>query len=218
MALDRLPLRWPTPADPHLLHELLTTPPELLCRESAIITAGQQVGLPMQRIGSHPLFSGYRHYASNPHDWVLVNLADDPLYHDPDGFPIPQAVLRQLHTLAHHGVTFDTLAVAHEIPQGQLTAGQPLTAAVLCPNPAAVAHRNATWIGRFAQIGSALALAPLTAWQTLGALMQRTAATAPSRPSLALDPILLGALVAPGRPIQPGEPARWITIAAWQYE
>ena len=50
----------------------------------------------------------------------------------------------------------------------------------------------------------------------LGTTAALTVATVPVA-LITLDPVLFGVVVAPGRPLRPGEPAAWFVLAAWNY-
>jgi hypothetical protein len=209
------------PAPTEFLAELLVTDTALLRREEQAIAAGKRAGLPVRSIGAMPLFAGYRYYAAEPHDWVLVNLADDPLVRHPEGFPIPRETLRGLRALRRAGVALDAIAVAHELPKGRLRPGEPLTLDLLRPGPSRAAGQAALRLGQMAWGAWLAATLPLRAAGLLGVGATAAAAAAGAAAGAALaglDPILFGAIVEPGRPVQPGTPARWLYLDHWAYD
>jgi hypothetical protein len=208
-----------TTAEPEpaaLLAELLAADPALMRREEQALAIGSRAGLPIRPIGTMPLFAGYRYYEAEPHDWVLVNLADDPLARHPEGFPIPRATLGRLRALRRGGVSLDAIAVAHEVRKGSLRPGEPLSLELLLPGPSRPAVRSAELLGWAARAAWLAATLPAAAAGLLGAGTAATAA-ATGMGIADLDPILVGALVEPGRPVEPGQPARWLYLDSWAY-
>jgi hypothetical protein len=168
--------------------------------------------LGLRKLWSAPLFAGQRLIAGKRSDWLLVNLAEDPLFHDPDGFPVPGSVLKQIRAIAMAGVDFDALYVAHELPLGIARPGRLITREQLAPPASTTALRRARALGGVsAALWSAFA-APLRLLSRLGAA-GATSADAPTR----LDPVLFGVIVAPGSTPAPGVPATWYYIAHWDY-
>lgn len=186
--------------------------PALRARAEQITQKAQ--GLPVFPVAVAPLFSGWRLHTKSPHyDYVFCNLAEDPLFHDPDRFPIPRRLLDHLELLNRVGLgqEFDLLYVVHEVKKGTVREGEPLDPDRLVP-PSPKVKRASKLLGT---LGTGLwlgAAVPLLAGTGLGVL---TAAMA--MVPLGLDPLLLGAIVAPGRPVAAGETAVWFYLAHWQY-
>jgi len=199
------------------LSQLLAVPPELLRREQTLLAAGQRAGLALEPLGTAPLFAGHRLYPAQPHSWLLANLADDPLCQHVDGYPVPRAVLRRLQRLHRAGVEVDALYVAHELEPGRVAPGEPLRLEQLEPPSSAAAIAQARRLSSVVRWAWAMALLPLAA--SAIALGTATVAAVGLRASApALDPILFGAIIAAGRPVAPGEPARWLILDRWLYD
>lgn len=189
--------------------------PELRARAEQIVRSAQAQGLPVFPVAIAPLFAGWRLYPQGKHyDYVFCNLAEDPLFHDPDGFPIPEHTLRYLQRLGQSdlGDRFDLLYVVHEVEKGTLHEGEDLDPDKLVP-PSPQVQRASRRLGNIATglwLGAAL---PLLAGAGLGVATTAGLAMLP----LGLDPLLLGAVVGPQRPIRAGELAVWFYLAHWYY-
>ncbi len=171
-------------------------------------------GLPVRYLGTMPLFAGHRVYAGPNTDWVLLELADDPLFQDRHGFPIPAPVLADLRRI-RRSVELDALFVAHEVPRGAVVEDRPIPREALLPPPSRRVVEQSERFGEAARALWAVAAAPLVLAGAVAALGAATTAAAGS--VLALDPVLLGVAVAPGRPLADGEPAAWFRLAQWTY-
>jgi len=153
------------------------------------------------------------------YDYVFCNLAEDPLFHDPDRFPIPQRVLQHLQRLdqASVGREFDLLYVIHEIEKDKVREGEPLDADTLVP-PSPQTQRASRRLGT---LGTGIWLGttvPLLVGAGLGLTAVTAAAGFAAMAPLALDPLLLGAIVEPHRPVRACEPAVWFYLAHWYYD
>lgn len=192
------------------------TSPELRARAERIVRHGQAHKLDVFPVAVAPLFAGWRLYPRGArYDYVFCNVAEDPLFHDPDRFPIPQATLAQLERLHTTGLgrEFDLLYVVHEVEKGSVREGEPLDPDKLVP-PSPRVRRSSERMGRVS-LGLWLgAAAPLLAGVGAAVASPAIAFAAP----LALDPLLLGAVVAPGRAVREGEMAVWFYLAQWSYE
>ncbi len=171
-------------------------------------------GLPVRYLGTMPLFDGHRVYGGPRTDWVVLNLADDPLFHDRHGFPIPTRVLDDLRRI-RRSVELDALFVAHEVPRGAVAEERPVPATALMPSPPREVAELSAGLGAMAQGLWLTAAVPLVASGLIGALVAGGAAVIGG--SLALDPVLLGVLVEPGRSVKPGEPGAWFCLGQWTY-
>jgi len=192
-------------------------------RAEALLVRGSQEALPLTYLGTMPLFSGHRVYAGQEYDWVLVNLAEDPLFHDRDGFPVPGHILDHLRAVKRAGTDFDALYVAYEIEKGQIREGERLTADALLPPPPRSVERLSHQLGKASEALWAVAAVPLVVSLVVGAavgtgvLMAAPALAAAGASCLTLDPVLLGTIVAPGRPVRAGELACWFYLTHWAY-
>jgi len=153
------------------------------------------------------------------HDWAVMPLSADPLFHDPDGYPVPPHVLRALEVVEAADVGYDVLYVAHELPKRTLPEHRAVEIAELLPPPPPRVERTSRALGAAARKLWAAAAAPLgiagAVGLGLGALVVATGAIAGAGLAV-LDPILLGVVVAPGRPMV-GEQAAWFLLVSWTY-
>jgi hypothetical protein len=197
--------------------------PALYDRAEAILQRSSQENLPMPYLGTMPLFAGHRLYEGQLSDWVLVNLAEDPLFHDRDGFPVPKLVLEHLWTIKTAGIEFDALYVAHETEKGAIQPGEPLTSEPLLPPPPQSVVQLSNQLGGVSEALWAAAAVPLAlatvgvAVVAAGALVAAPVVAMAAVSCMTGDPILLGTLVAPGRSVRVGEPACWFYLGAWAY-
>jgi len=191
--------------------------PALYARQQSVAQRSMQEGLPVRYLGTMPLFAGFRVYPGQAWDWVLVNVAEDPLFHAPQGFPVPGHILAQLRQVARRGIDFDALYVAHEVTPGRVRPDAPLTLEALMPPPPATVVRLSNRLGEAAAALWTLGLLP---WMPLVVLPQILGIGLGIQ-SLGIsawhDPVLLGALVAPGRSPAPGEPAAWFYLTHWAF-
>lgn len=123
------------------------TEPALYARQQSVAQRGAQKCLPIRYLGTMPLFAGFRIYPGQERDWVLVSVAEDPLFHVPQGFPVPGPILAQLRRIAKSGVDFDALYVAHEVTPGQVQPDEPLALEALMPPPPATVLRLSNRLG-----------------------------------------------------------------------
>lgn len=194
--------------------------PKLRERAERIVRSARAEGLPIFPVAIAPLFAGWRlHTRGRHYDYVFCNLAEDPLFHDPDGFPIPRHTLRYLERLSRSALAeqFDLLYVVHEVEKGSVREGEALDSDKLVPPSPRVqrASRHLGTLGTGLWLGATL---PLVAGGGLGMAVATAAATAVlAMISPGVDPLLLGAVVAPGRPVRAGELAVWFYLAHWCY-
>jgi len=169
--------------------------------------------LPVRYLGSMPVFGGHRVYSGSRTDWVLLNVADDPLLGDRHGFPIPEHILKELRRTARE-IDFDAVFVAHEVPRGAIAEDRPLPAeAVLPPPPRTVQGLSAGLGAAGVVLWSFAALPPVGSGLLASLLAGATALLG----GASLDPVLLGVVTAPNRPADPGEPAAWFYLGHWAY-
>jgi hypothetical protein len=203
------------PDDNQFLLQALHDSPAFTARQQEVITRSQQAGLAVRYVCTLPLFRGHRLHHSTHRDWVFVNLRDDPLSTDPDGFPVPERVLRRLQRMRASGIAFDAIYVAHEVAPGSVPARGPLRREMLLPPPAAVARRQARQIGQASRMLWMFGTLPLLVSGVIASVITVGAAA----PIVAgLDPILFGAVVDPQRAAVAGEPAAFFYLDHWAYD
>ena len=176
-------------------------------------TAGAD--LPVRYLGTMPLFDGHRVYSGSRSDWVLLNLADDPLLEDRDGFPVPERVLKDLRRVADK-VDFDALFVAHEVPRGAVVEDRPPSPEVFLPPPPSSVQSLSSGLGVAGQVFWVLAAAPLAISGLVAELVAGGAALVGG--AVSLDPVLLGVVVGPDGRLEPGEPAAWFYLGHWIWD
>ncbi|MCC7105687.1 MAG: hypothetical protein IT307_11125 [Chloroflexi bacterium] len=189
--------------------------PGLQRRAREIMAVSVQAGLPVSYLGTMPLFADHRVYGAPhlAHDWVLLDAASDPLLTEPGGFPVPDRVLRDLRRVADR-VEFDAVYVAHEVPRGAVTEERPLRVEAFLPPAPPKVERLSRRLGRTTAALWTVAAAPLVFAGVMGGLVVAGAAVAGAA---GLDPVLLGAVVRPGRAPAAGEPAAWFHLGHWTY-
>ena len=176
-----------------------------------------------------PLFRGERRYGvpGQAREWRFFPLADDPLWQNPGGFPLPDATRAELKHIVQSVPELFTrpyeLYVAHLVEMKPGLATTRSTWEELAPAPPQWTVNASAQLGRVA--GKAMQLATIP---YLGAAMG-VAAAAVAMPVVAaatigavsslamLDPILLLARVAHGRPLISGEMAGFFPLASWVY-
>jgi hypothetical protein len=199
------------------------TEPALYDHAEAILERSSQENLPVPYLGTMPLFAGPRLYEGQLSDWVLVNLAEDPLFHDRDGFPVPRLILEHLCAIDTAGIEFDALYVAHETEKGAIKLREPLTRESLLPPPPQAVAQLSDRLGRVGEAVWVVAATPLvlatvgTTAMASGALVAASVVAMAAAACMTGDPIVLGTVVAPGRPVRVGEPACWFVLGAWNY-
>lgn len=193
------------PAD--LLALLVRDLPILDAAAAAIVRRGQTLGVPLTRLGIAPLPASLRQATVGTSHWVLLPAEEDPLLQDPDGYPIPERVLRDLRRLADGGVAFDALYIVHELSYRE---AEPWPQALI-PQPSVA----------MVQRGDRLAAHAARVWGRALSPLRRSGGRrpAPAGPAITgLDPLVLGVLLAPGRAVCAGELALWVGIARWSYD
>jgi len=179
-----------------------------------------RTGLPVRFLGTMPLFSGYRVYPARERDWVLVNLGQDPLYSDRDGFPMSDQALEDLKRIRQ--AQWDpVIYVAHEVSKGSVREGEPDTLRALLPSgPQSLREDSERWGQRSGQLWR-IASAPLRLSRYIaGAVAAAGSAAAIAGMALAtagLDPIVLGVLTMPGKPPAPNCTGYWFYLTHWDY-
>lgn len=187
----------------------------LRTRAEALTRQAEAEQLRVHPVAVAPLFGGWYLFDQGSRaDYVFCHLPDDPLFRDPDRFPIPQGILSELQQLERSGLgeAFDTLYVIHEVEKGSVSRSDRLKADQLVPPSRRVQGRSER-MGRWGTgiwLGAAMPL--LTGIGAAAATPAMLAAV-----PLGLDPVLLGAVVDPGQGIREGEIAVWFYLAHWHY-
>lgn len=190
-------------------------------RAVTTIAEARDLGVDIEYLGVHPLFSQPRLYDGHPHDWILgpANRANDLVVPKQE-----QAVLRHL---ANGDIEFPLIYIAHEtdkektkeLPRSTTTAhtdiDESIATEVIGPVPEPIEsvklgekleHRSKQAlkaVRRTAIAGGAVVAAPVVlAGSALAAIGQ-------------LDPIVIGALPA-GEPRE-GTPAAYFVLARWDW-
>jgi len=208
-------LMFPEAESERALVRRLPERPVLYDQQQAVVRRSEQEGLPVQYLGIMPIFAGHRVYPGRRFDWVIVNLAEDPLFQDPDGFPVPTRMLEELRRIRQSGVDFDALYVAHEVPKGRISERAALTTEMLAPPPPRAVQELSDRLGTMGRALWTLATLPVAASAVAGGLI--AAGTAGVLGVVGLDPILLGVVVELGHLVVPGEPAAWFYLGHWAF-
>lgn len=180
-------------------------------RQHAVMERSDEAGLAVRYIGTMNLFENHRVYPGRGRDWVLMNLADDPLFRDSDGFPMPRRVFNQVGRIAKSGIEFDGLYIAHEVALHAVSEYAPVTVDALTPPPSPQVVKLSERLGLAGKVLWGMAAVPLA---ISGAL---TTAAAAAASAVARDPILLGVVVASGRSFIVGEPSAWFYLDHWDF-
>jgi hypothetical protein len=109
--------------------------PTLYMRQQRALAKAARAKLHLYRVGYMPLFTGHRVYQTTQTDWVVLNVAEDPLLQHPDKFPIPRKPRAQLQVLLDAGIEFDAIFIAHEVAPGSVREDLPLPLAAILPPP-----------------------------------------------------------------------------------
>lgn len=185
-----------------------------------VASALAKAQLQVPYLGPHPLVVERRLYHPEGNRWLVCRAQDDPLV--ARGLPLPAPARAQLDRLVKAGFDFPYLYLAHELPDGKpasrLHLATPFevvdaaTATALlgdAPAPASSLKRAEQLdrvIGRGAQaLGRA------------GTSVARSAAAIAAAPLALVDPIVFGAVIAPGTPPRPGTPAAWFLLTRWHW-
>ncbi|MFN8525628.1 MAG: hypothetical protein U0821_21230 [Chloroflexota bacterium] len=190
--------------------------PSLAARVTHLQATSGWWGLPARFLGTMPLFAGHRVYHGKKTDWVLLNLADDPLFQDRQGFPIPRRVLEDLKRMEGK-VHFDALFVAHEVQRGAVIEERPVPLEALQPAPPRVSAERSRGLGDLSQVLWALATTPFVLGAVGGSLIATVASVAGTASVFAMDPVLLGVVVPPDEAPREQSEAAWFYLSHWAY-
>jgi hypothetical protein len=195
-----------------------------------VVAAAGRVGIELECLGVHPLFTGTRLYTGPDRSWVLAPAGDDPHLRRGE-LALPGPERRALARLLDAGLDFPGVYVAHEVDTGRL-AGAGLARSVNRPgtfvsidpatslrlvDPVPVPARTAR-VARQLGAGAGallrvLGLAAPAAGAVAGAAVSAGGA---AMRALALDPIVFGAWTLDRR-TDPGTPAAWFVLARWRW-
>lgn len=183
----------------------------LLDRHRETMRLTQDKDLSTRFVGYAPTFKGMRIYAGPAHDWVMMNLDEDPQYLElGKKLVAPRVVVEQLTKMHSYGLRADHIYIAHEVPKGSIKQGQevPLEA-ILPPPPAEVAKRVSGYADKANRV-----------WEILTAGVVGIAGVAMSLATLplGLDPVLFGVLTDPSTKIGSGEFGMWYYLTHWLWE
>ena len=186
--------------------------PALLKRTRALMERATSAGLPLRYLGAMPLFDKHRVYHGETTDWVVMNLAQDPLMDDRDGFPVPAENLEQLWAVHCAGIEFSGLYIAHEVAAGSVQQDKRIRRRdVAPPAPRAVVKQSA-------QMGKA----SNALWTIAMPFVEpRTAIEGAKQVAIALekvDPVLFGVVIAPRQKFKEGQDATWFYIGNWTFD
>lgn len=195
-------------------------------RRAEILALSQRHNLGIQPLFEAPLFAGHVLVPGQHTDFVFMRVEEDPLFHDPDRFPIPEQVFDKLQYMLHVGVNFDDILVAHELTKGAMLPGQQATAEMVTPQPSPAMVQRSQQMGTVVQKTWEAAVLPL--WGslmgiagagavTLGLGALAVAGIAGAASAIALDPLLIGVVKDPKHPLQPGTPAAYFYLDSWIY-
>lgn len=182
----------------------------LFDRAELVRSISVKKGVPVQVLGSAPLFDGAKLATRVKPNWALYNLSQDPLWQT-GKFPVPIKHLRRLNTLYRGGIEFDALYAAHELPMDFQADHDRLELSLIEPPPPATAVRLAHGLG-FATDGI-LATYAAAIRKPIKAL----AVASTSGFAILRDPVIMGAVIPPGVNPEPGVPAVWFLLAAWRW-
>lgn len=159
-----------------------------------------------------PAIQSHRVYHGETTDWAMMNLAHDPLFQDPDGFPVPEKSLAQIQAIHRAGIEFCGLYIAHEGPVGSVEENKPIRRRAVTPPPSGAVTEKSAQLGK---AGNAL-------WTiALPFVEPRTAIDGAKKVADALatlDPVLLGVVIAPRSRFKEGQDAAWFYIGNWSFD
>ncbi len=169
-----------------------------------------QMGISIPILGTAPLFEDVKLVTQTQPNWAFYNVSHDPLWQT-GRFPIPRRHLHRLKGLYNSGIEFDALYVAHELPPDFDPETDHLDLSLIEPAPS----------DRSVKLAHTFGIVSDTVVKTYAAIVrkpiQALAAFKESGVALLTDPILMGALVAPGVNPEPGVQAMWFLLAAWRW-
>ncbi len=149
-------------------------------------------------------------------EWVVTDAETDPQLRQQQ-FVMPDHVVSKLERLVELGVEFDRLFVAHELPEGSLSADvqtiDPTKLATLIPEPPPSERTRRAL--RIATSAARVSLGGVVAPVVIAGLAPVAAAAALGAATAGLDPALLGVVSASGR-ARTDELSVWFLIEAWR--
>ena len=199
-------------------------PAELAYRYQQTELVSDACNLPIQYMGITPVFDDPRLYSGRESDWVMMNLAEDPLFlDDGPGLVMPAPVIADINRVLEAGVDFDALFIAHEIPRGSLQSGEAVPLDLVAPPPpAGVSERlnrlnrviENVWDGARTTAGFT---AKATAATAAGVAVAGIAVARGALALTALDPILFGVFLDRKHTVR-GQPlGLWYYVSHWTW-
>lgn len=185
----------------------------LLDRHRKTMRLTHKEALPTRFVGYAPMFKGMRIYEGPTHDWVMMNLDEDPQYLKfGKKLVAPRMVVDQLTKMRASGLSADHIYIAHEVQKGSIKRGQevPLEA-ILPPPPVEAAKRVSGYADNANRVWKILTAGVVG---IAGAAM--TLATLPL--GLGLDPVLFGVLTDPSTKMESSEFGMWYYLTHWLWE
>lgn len=180
-------------------------------RHRKIMRITYEENLPIRFVGYAPTFEGTRIYEGPTHDWVMMNLDEDPQYLKLGKTQYaPSRVIAQLTKMRDCGFEADHIYIAHEVQKGSIKQGQEIPLeAILPPPPARVARRVSGYADKADRV-----------WKILTAGLVGLAGAAMSLATLplGLDPVLFGVLTDHSIKTKYGEFAMWYYLTHWLWE
>ena len=180
-----------------------------------VVLPATVLGYPLEPLGIAPIFDRPRLIKGDDCLWYLTPIETDPLLAAGEMLRIPRRQLRRLKALRDGGIRASRYFLAHELPLGSVDRVEEVSAELLRPKLPAGAIKLSQRLGLAGTITMRMTTAPVgLAGRVVGKSLPLGVKIARELPTL-LDPVLLGAVVAPDRLPVAGEPALWFELARW---
>lgn len=197
--------------------------PDMINKHTDTITLSNRHHLPVEYVGVAPAFSGNKTIQKPDGDWVVMNLADDPIWQDGQ-YPMPKRVIQDIDRVIASGLDFEGIYVAHELPAGTL-ANHPQVPKewILPPLPQRQFKRleRANQVSHFGwqSVGALISSAGFaTILMSALALATPIALTSAMVAAASLDPIIFGLHIDHTTMVN-GQPlALWYYITHWTWD
>jgi len=188
-----------------------TVAPAFAERIESAIEILDRAGLPARYVNNRPVPRGVESVFTDDRDWAVCRWQDDPAVRRERRFYMPPRVHGELLRVRDAGVRFDELVVAHELPAGTLTPGQPINHELLLPPRREVVVHTGTRLADAATTVNRFTLGLLRGTTIAAA----TAAVASSKVvghllEHGLDPVIFGLLTD-----ETQEDAAWFYLTHW---
>ena len=195
--------------------------PLLYNRAYSVVARGKQAGISVPHLFNAPLTTRHQVVPGERYDYVMVEASQDPLFHDRDGYPMPQKNLDDLRRVYAADIPFDQIVVVHEVNKGSVSSHGPLPVEPLLPPPSREGVRRSQQFGQWAQRVFSAATAPTLGLATLAVagtvVAAGTAGALLSAVALVgLDPLILG-VVTPDGSTRLGTVGSFHYLTHWTY-